>query len=229
VYPPKGGGSDHAKLTSEQVLLLASSAFHPAGEHPADHAKVFAEYAQDGSWITTHLVQWAGGVLMFVGIALLARHLLSSGERGATLARIALGASITVAAVFTVLQAVDGVSLKVAVDAWADASPARRAAAFSAAEAIRWTEIGLNAVGKILQGIAIASAAVAAAATGFHGRVLATLGFLGGVGGTTSGVATAYSGFSTTVAVIGMPAMLLTIMWLVGTAVAMWRRADATD
>jgi hypothetical protein len=47
-----------------QVMLLASSAFHPAGEHPADHAKVFAEYAQDGSWITTHLVQWIGGVLI---------------------------------------------------------------------------------------------------------------------------------------------------------------------
>lgn len=211
-----------------QVALLVSSAVHPAREHPADHARVFAEYAQDASWTTVHLIQWVGGVLMFVAIALLARYLIGCRQRGETFARIALAASVTVAAIFTALQAVDGVALKMAVDAWVDADPSGRAPAFSAAEAIRWTEIGLNAIARVLQGVAIASVAVAAAAAGLHGRVLATLGLIGGFGGVAAGVATAYTGFSTTVAVIAMPPMLLTIFWLIGTATAMWRRAKTT-
>lgn len=211
-----------------QILLLVSSGLHPAGEHPANHPKVFAEYAADASWTTVHLIQWLGGVLMFVAIAFLARHLLNSSKRGATFARVALGASITVAAIFTVLQAVDGVALKMAVDAWAEAGPARRTAAFSAAEAIRWTEIGLNAIARVLQGVAIASTALAAAAAGFYGRVLATVGFLGGIGGVAGGLATAYTGFSTTVAIIAMPPWFLTIVWLIGTGIVMWRRAATT-
>jgi hypothetical protein len=208
-----------------QILLLVSSAFHPSQEHPADHPAVFREYAESSSWITVHLVQWVGGVLMFVALAFLALHIIRSAQRGNMVARIGLGASITVAAIFTVLHAVDGVSLKMAVDRWAEASPPNRAAAFSAAEAIRWTEIGLNALARVLQGVAVIAVSVAAVAARFHGRTLAMLGLAAGLGGVAGGLGTSYTGFSTLVAAISMGPMFLQIFWLIGTAVAMWRRA----
>lgn len=212
-----------------QVLLFLSSGLHPAREHPADHVAVFREYAESSSWTTVHLVQWVGGVLMFVGLAFLARHVIRSAERGTMLARTALGASIGASAIFTVLQAVDGVSLKMAVDRWADAGPDTAAAAFSAAEAIRWTEIGLNAIGRIVQGVAVGSVALAAAAAGMHGRALAAVGVVAAVGGVAGGVGTAYTGFSTLVAAIAMGPWFLQMFWLIGTAIVMWRRGGSAS
>jgi len=63
---------------------------------------------------------------------------------GAGLAPFGLAAAVTTAASFTVLQAVDGVALKRAVDAWASAPAPEKAAAFAAAEAVRWIEIAMN-------------------------------------------------------------------------------------
>lgn len=227
-FDPRGMRFGAVGAIGGQVLLALASAFHPSGEHPADHAAVFSEYAQSTSWTTVHLVQWAGGVLMFLALAFLAHQIVNFGRSGAILGRIALGASITVAAIFTVLQAVDGVSLKMAVDAWADAAPERQAAAFSAAEAIRWTEIGLNAVGRFLQGVAVASVAIASAAVGLHGRTLAALGIVAGIGGAAGGLATAYTGFSTLVAEISMAPGFVQMFWLVATGIVMWRRGRAS-
>ena len=58
------------------------------------------------------------------------------------------------AASFTVLQAVDGVTLRYAVDAWVSAPPSQRAA-FAAAEAVRWTEIVMNALSYFLAGLSL--------------------------------------------------------------------------
>jgi hypothetical protein len=62
---------------------------------------------------------------------------------------------VTAAASFTVLQAVDGIALKRAVDAWASAPADREAIAFAAAEAVRWTEIGMNALSYFLLGLTV--------------------------------------------------------------------------
>src|SRR4051812_14561100 len=53
--------------------------------------------------------------------------------------------SVVVAlALYGVLQAVDGVALKHAVDAWANAPEAQKAARFASAETVRWLEWGMN-------------------------------------------------------------------------------------
>jgi hypothetical protein len=54
---------------------------------------------------------------------------------GAVSAAVALG-------LYGVLQAVDGVALKQAVNAWASAPEAEKAARFASAETIRWLEWG---------------------------------------------------------------------------------------
>jgi hypothetical protein len=77
---------------------------------------------------------------------------------GAVSAAVSLG-------LYGVLQAVDGIALKQAVDAWVRAPHADKAARFSSAEAIRWLELprslgylmGLSGVAYIVQGWVLGS------------------------------------------------------------------------
>lgn len=55
-------------------------------------------------------------------------------------ARFAAVSAVVTVALTAVLQAVDGVTLKQTVDAWASAPPAEQAARFASAESVRWLE-----------------------------------------------------------------------------------------
>jgi len=58
------------------------------------------------------------------------------------------------AGTFGILQAVDGVALKMAVDTWyaVPAGSEEKAIAFQVAEGIRWTEAGIQSIFRIFQG-----------------------------------------------------------------------------
>ena len=53
------------------------------------------------------------------------------------------------------LQAIDGVTLKWAVDAWVTAPADLKAAAFTAAEVARWTEYATQSYSNILLGLTL--------------------------------------------------------------------------
>jgi hypothetical protein len=78
-----------------------------------------------------------------------------SARTKAELARFGFVAAVLTAAAFTMLQAVDGVALKWAVDAWASAPAEQKTAAFAAAEAVRWTEYALQSFSNILLGLTL--------------------------------------------------------------------------
>src|SRR3954464_8983752 len=59
-----------ASLALGLVIAVIFEALHPARENPNDDPQVFAEYAQSGDWITIHLGQLAGALLLIVGLAL---------------------------------------------------------------------------------------------------------------------------------------------------------------
>jgi hypothetical protein len=63
----------------------------------------------------------------------------------ALVARLAAVSAAVTLAFYGVLQAVDGVALKQAVDAWANAPEAEKEARFASAETIRWLEWGTRA------------------------------------------------------------------------------------
>jgi hypothetical protein len=92
--------------------------FHPSREDPANHPLVFAEYASDDSWIAIHIGQFVGGMMVFAGgFVILFRLLTQSGSSTATvLAWIGFALAIMTASTIAVLQAVDGIALKMAVD-----------------------------------------------------------------------------------------------------------------
>ena len=106
------------------IIVIVSTAIHPSSEDPANHLLVFAEYASDDSWIAVHIGQFAGVIMVFAGgFVTLCRLLVQSESSMAfILAWIGLALAIMTASAFAVLQAVDGIALKMTVDSWVAAS-----------------------------------------------------------------------------------------------------------
>ena len=138
------------------VIAIVSTAIHPSSEDPANHLLVFAEYASDDSWIAVHIGQFAGVIMVFAGgfVALYRLLVQSESSMDSILAWIGLALAIMTASAFAVLQAVDGIALKMAVDSWVAAPPEEKAITFRVAEGIRFIEYGTNSIFRILQGTA---------------------------------------------------------------------------
>lgn len=57
-----------ASLALGLAIAVIFEALHPARENPNDDPQVFAEYARSGDWITIHLGQLAGALLLILGL-----------------------------------------------------------------------------------------------------------------------------------------------------------------
>jgi hypothetical protein len=98
------------------VIAVVSTWIHPSGEDLMDNPVTFPVYAEDDLWIASHIGQFAGGMLIFVGGFVALHRLLARSESGTTasaLAWLGLVAAIVTASTFTILQAVDGIALKI--------------------------------------------------------------------------------------------------------------------
>ena len=136
------------------ILLVVSTIIHPSGE-VMNNPVIFMVYAKNDSWIAVHFAQWFGGLLLFGGLVALYYSISTNSGLGAAVARFGFAAAILTLASITMLQAVDGVALKWAADAWANAPADQESAAFAAAEALRWTEYALQSYSNILLGLAL--------------------------------------------------------------------------
>jgi hypothetical protein len=136
------------------IITVSSTAIHPSTEEPANHLLVFVEYASDDSWIAVHIGQLVGVIMVFAGgfVALFRLLVLSVSIATHILAWIGLVLAIMTASAIAVLQAVDGIALKRAVDSWVSAPPEEKAITFRVAEGIRFIEYATNSIFRILQG-----------------------------------------------------------------------------
>jgi hypothetical protein len=95
----------------------------------------------------------AGGIVVFAGGFVLLYHLLAQSESSmAGLVQVGFAVAIVTASTLAILQAVDGIALKRAVDSWTAAPAEEKVITFRVAEGIRWTEISINSIFHILQG-----------------------------------------------------------------------------
>ncbi len=143
-----------ASLISGGVLLsLVAGFFHPDRAPANDHPAAFAEHAHSGAGIAVHLGQFVGMMVIVAG--LLALFLVLNGQAGRSVWAGPFGAAAAVLALglYGVLQAVDGVALKHAVDAWATAPEAERAARFASAGTIRWLEWSVRSYHSFMLGV----------------------------------------------------------------------------
>ena len=109
----------------------------------------------------------------------------------------------------------DGVALKQAVNAWASASDAEKAARFASAEAIRWLEWGVRSYQDFALGLALLLFAAAVVRTAWVPRPIAYLMGLSGLTYLVQGWVAGSEGFSPTQSVAIVLAWILNLVWMI--------------
>jgi hypothetical protein len=199
------------------VIVVVSTEFHPSREDPANHPLVFTEYANNDPWIAIHIGQFAGGIVIFAGGfgALYLLLVRSESSTTSTLAWLGFAVAIMTASAITILQAVDGIALKMAVDSWAAAPAEQKAITFRVAEGIRWIEYGTNSIFRILQGTVAVIFGVAIVKSILLSRWIGGAGVIVGTVTIVAGLEVAYVGFAYT-NIVGLRgiSMIIYFIWV---------------
>ena len=230
------------------VIIIVSTLFHASSEDLMDNPVVFAVYAEDDLWIASHIGQFAGVMLVFAGGFVALFRLIVKSECGtaSALAWFGLVTAIISASTFTILQAVDGIALKIAANTWyaipssssssssaaaadadadadADAGEGEKTIAFQVAEGIRWTEIGINSYFRMLQGTVAIIFGVAITKSALLSRGIGAIGIFAGAATVIAGVGIAYVGF-TRLPIVGDVSTVISFAWLAILGIFMWRK-----
>src|SRR5215210_6023365 len=214
-----------AALPLGVVVLVATETLHPSKEDPMDFPAVFKEYADSDIWTAVHLGEYLGFLLLLGGLFALCYSVSAKPGVGAGLAPFGVAAAVTAAASFTVLQAVDGIALKRAVDAWVSAPADQEVARFAAAEVVRWIEISMNSLSYFLAGLTLFLYGVAIAFGSVYRRWVGLVALISGAAFMYNGVVqVAYEGFVSSI--IKLVGLVLLALWAVIMAVLMWRNSN---
>ena len=213
------------------AIAIGSTTIHPTGtgEELMNNPFIFAVYAEDPLWIASHIGQFAGILLIFAGgfVALFRLLVKSESATASALAWLGLVTAVITASTFTILQAVDGIALKIASDTWY-AIPAteeeRKAIYFGVAEGIRWNEWGLQSYYRMLWGAASLIFGVAIVKSVILSRWIGAVGIAAGVVTIASGVVMAYVGFSSARDLVADLSTFIFYPWLVILGIFMWRK-----
>jgi hypothetical protein len=206
------------------LVILVSEYFHPSREDPMDNRAVFMEYAHSDIWSAVHLAQYFGFLLLLGGLVALYYSVRAKPGVGAGLAPFGLTAAVTTAS-FTVLRAVDVIALKRAVDAWASAPADQETAAFAAAEAVRWIEIGMNSLSFFLSGLTLLVYELAIALGSVYPRWVGLMALVSGAALMFHGaVVVAYKGFGPSIP--NLVGLVLLAVWAFIMAVLMCRHSS---
>ncbi len=220
-FGASGTSADRGALILSGALLLAGFVvngiqrriWHPSGAED-DHEAIFTEYAASDAWVATHFAEFVLVLMAFAGLLVLCGALR---RQTPYLALLAAGAIIATSAIWAVLQAVDGITLKQTVDAWVAASGADKATRFADAETVRWTEWGLQSYFRILLGLALllvgAAAVVSRLVPSWLGVLLAVGGLLSLAVGFSVGYTGLEGGFQDAV---GIAFQLVVLVFVVG-------------
>ena len=206
------------------LFVVVTAIFHPHREAPMDNPAVFMEYAESDSWVAIHFAQWFAALLLIGGFVALYYSITTKREANAAVARFGLLAAVLTGAALTMLQAVDGVALKWAVDTWASAPADQEVAAFSAAAALRWTEYALQSFSFILLGLTFILYGLAIALGTVYPRWLGWIAVGSGVAWIVHGVMVPYVGLFDSVP--RLVAIVLMALWAFIMALVMWRNSS---
>jgi hypothetical protein len=214
------------------VIAVVSTAIHPSREDPSNHPLVLAEYARDDSWIAVHIGQFAGGIMVFAGgfVALFRLLVQSESSTASILAWIGLTLAIMTASAIAVLQAIDGIALKMAVDSWVAAPLEDKAITFRIAEGIRFIEYGTNSIFRILQGILALIFGVAIVKSKLLSKWIGGAGVVIGAVVIYAGVEVAYFGFGyANIGGLRGISMIIYFIWVGILGGLMWRKSNVKE
>lgn len=207
------------------VGFVTMTLLHPGG--PANnHRVIFAEYAASASWNVVHLGQFAGVALFVAGLLVLYFALDIRDGGAAWVARLGAVFAVLALGLYGVLQAVDGVALKHAVDAWVAAPETEAGARFASAETVRWIEWGTRSYQTLMLGFTLVLLGIAVATTA---RLPKAVGYLMALSGLTYMVQSwvlGVEGFSDTNTFAILAGYVLILAWAVWIAVVAWRSKE---
>lgn len=211
------------------VVAAVSGIFHPDHQVPNDHTAVFAEYAESSAWTLIHLGQFLGIALIVVG--LLSFCWTAGAKDGLAGWASRLGAALAIAslAVYAALQAVDGVALKQAVNAWQAAPEPEKVARFAVAEGIRWLEWGVRSYHSFVFGLALVAIGASVVLGNRLSKVFGYLLAASGVAYLIQGWIVGTEGFSAANSIptlVSIVAIVLSAIWMLVRSVLM-KRAQA--
>jgi hypothetical protein len=199
---------------------------HPDG--PANnHKVVFAQYAASDDWTAVHLGQFAGMAVIVAGLLVLYVGLDARAGGAAWVARLGAVSAGVALGLYGVLQAVDGVALKQAVDAWVRAPQADKASRFSSAEAIRWLEWGTRSYQSFMFGLTLILLGSAVAVTARLPRFLGYLMGLSGLAYIVQGWVLGSAGFPATNTSAILAGYVLILAWITWLVVVAWRARES--
>ena len=185
---------------------------------------MFAEYAASTLWGAVHLGQLLTMALILAGLASLYVILPIRAGWAGQVARLASMAALVTLALTAVLQAVDGIALKQAVDAWAQAPATDQAARFATAEAMRWLEWAVRSYQRLMLGITLGlSAAVVVSST----RLPRPIGYamaISSLAYVAQGILVGAEGFSATSTTPQLLAFVADVVWTGWLAITAWSR-----
>lgn len=211
-----------------EVLALLAGLLHPEHEPANAHTAVFTEYASSTIWTAVHFGQFVGMAVFLLGLVVLFFALdVQTGALG-WVTRFGAVAAIVALALYAVLQAVDGVALKHAVDAWASAPAAEKTARFASAEGLRWLEWGTRSYQSFMLGLALSLYAVGIASTA---RVPRSIGYLMGLSGLaylSQGWVIGAEGFSDRNMLPTLVGIIATLAWSIWLLICGWRMRAVT-
>jgi hypothetical protein len=220
-----------AFLAGLVIAVVSTFVFHPTGtgEELMNNPFIFAVYAEDPFWIASHIGQFAGILLIFAGgfVALHRLIVKSESATASALSWLGLVTAIITASAFTILQAVDGIALKIAVNTWYAIPPGeeeRKAIYLGVAEGLRWTEWGTQAYYRMLSGAVALIFGVAIVKSALLARWIGAVGIAAGIVSIAAGVVTAYVGFSSVRDPVADLSTLIFYPWLVILGIFMWRK-----
>lgn len=205
------------------LLFFLAGIFHPSRENPNNHRAVFAEYANSADWTAVHLGQFAGMAVIIAGLLVLFFALDVHSGTPAWAGRFGAVSAVVALALYGVLQAVDGVALKHAVDAWVSAPDAEKAARFASAEAIRWLEWGVRSYQSFMLGVSLVLFATVIVWTGRTPRPIGYLMGLSGLDQFMQGWVLGSEGFSATNTAAVLLAYVLVLAWIIWLLITAWR------
>lgn len=212
-------------LLAGAVMSVIAGGFHPDHQPANNHAAAFLEYANAPASTAIHLGQFAGMLVIVTGLIALFFSVNPAGWPG----RFGVAFALVSLSLYAVLQAVDGVALKQAVDAWAGAPEGEKAARFAAAEAIRWLEWGVRSYQSFTLGLSFVFFAFMLVCTPNVAKLIAYLMALSGIAYLAQGWVLGSEGFSPTNALptlAGIVAVLVWTLWLAIDALRMKPSAD---
>jgi hypothetical protein len=209
-----------------QLLYIVITLFHAGGDDD-DHPTEFAGYAASAIWTAVHLGQFVGMAILLAGLIALFFALDAQAGTARLVSRFGAAAATAALGLYGVLQAVDGVALKHAVDAWASAPDAEKTARFASAEAIRWLEYGMRSYQNFVLGLALLLGAVAVARMARVLRAIAVLMGLSGLAYLAQGWVVSIEGFSGAESIAIELAFVLDLVWMIWLVIAAVRMRDA--